>query len=124
MMNPCKWSEQLDDYLDGALSSVEECALEEHLLSCTECRQIYENAEALKALISATAKPERLPDNAFFEKALAAGMVFLPGGIIPFCINYQFIPVQEFIGNINGFTQNSATVTAQVEDQGNHTKPL
>jgi len=78
-MNPCKWSEQLDDYLDGALSSVEECALEEHLLSCTECRQIYENAEALKALLSATAKPERLPDNAFFEKALAeAHLEFKP----------------------------------------------
>jgi predicted anti-sigma-YlaC factor YlaD len=46
-MNHEDIKDRLNDYVDGALSEAERLDIEEHLVSCSECRQIVDETRAL-----------------------------------------------------------------------------
>jgi anti-sigma factor RsiW len=48
-MNHQEIQNRLDDYVDGALPETERLDIEQHLVSCSECRQVVEETRALLA---------------------------------------------------------------------------
>jgi anti-sigma factor RsiW len=62
-------NERLDDYTDGILDAAEMRALDEHIDSCSTCRNTVESARRLRELLRDYPVPA--PDTAFFDQALA-----------------------------------------------------
>lgn len=62
-------NEKLDDYMDGALDAADMHALDEHLATCSTCRQTVEGEQRLRGLLRDYPVPA--PDVAYFDQALA-----------------------------------------------------
>lgn len=62
-------NEKLDDYTDGILDAGEMRTLDEHIDSCSLCRNTVESARRLRELLRDYPVPA--PDTAFFDQALA-----------------------------------------------------
>jgi hypothetical protein len=66
----CKaFSEQLDDYLDGQLASLQRRLVEGHLERCQTCRDAHRRALALQEALTSLSAP--VPHPGFVEQALS-----------------------------------------------------
>ncbi len=65
-------NEKLDDLVDGEVEHAQRELLEEHLLSCANCRSIVANARRLQSLLQEYGESDvPVPEAAFFDQALA-----------------------------------------------------
>ena len=71
-MNCNQTSEQLDEYLDGALRTDDQVLFEEHLAQCAKCRTVVEEGQTLRSRLAQYGEMTMpMPDAGFYARALA-----------------------------------------------------
>jgi len=71
-MNCNQTSEQLDEYLDGALRTDDQVLFEEHLAQFAKCRTVVEEGQTLRSRLAQYGEMTMpMPDAGFYARALA-----------------------------------------------------
>jgi anti-sigma factor RsiW len=71
-MNCNQTTEQIDDYLDGALPTEDQALFDRHVAQCAECRAVVEKGRALQARLAQFGEMTApTPDAGFYARALA-----------------------------------------------------
>ena len=67
-----QFNENLDDFVDGALSGTDRVALEAHLAGCADCQKTVDDARRLQALLKERGATDiTLPETEFFDRAIS-----------------------------------------------------